>query len=142
MSSDTRFVDEFDKILLAQSWRSISPSALVDQWRDFVEACKDGYTATIYEYENERGVRDLLDVVMHHPSLSGFAELTHLSSSIADIDEQFRLVCRRDVMMGDATEPWWRRCVPQRTAGEMADDLMARYGIGTASSGPEAEDEA
>lgn len=108
---------------------AVSPAQLVAQWRDFVETCEEGYSSTIYDYENERAVRDLLDKALNDPILRRFPEIEDLRSSVEEIDERFRQACRQDLSVGDSGWPWWRRCIPRRAEGEFADDLRARWGV-------------
>jgi hypothetical protein len=124
------FIARFDEFIGASGWRaSRSPAQLVTQWADFVGACEAGYSSTIYEYENERSVRDLLDRALHDPILRKFPQLDELHREVERIDERFRRVCREDVTFRDADTPWWRRCVPRRAEGEFAEDLESMYGI-------------
>lgn len=130
MAAASEFLDRFEEFVGASGWRTTpSPAQLVEQWREFVEACEEGYSSTIYDYENERSVRDLLDRALNDPILRRFSEIEYLRSSVNEIDEQFRSACRQDVSVGDPSWPWWRRCVPQRAEGEFAADLRAQWGV-------------
>lgn len=130
MAGRSEFLGRFEKVVRASGWRTTpSPAELVSYWRDFVETCEEGYSSTIYDYENERAVRDLLDQAFHDPILRKFAEIDDLRASVEEIDDRFRRACRDDVVIGDADVPWWRRCVPRRAEGEFAADLRSKFDI-------------
>ena len=124
------FLQRFEDFVGASGWRTIpSPAQLLEQWEQFVEACEDGYDDNIYEFENDRTVRDLWGRILHSSSLREFREVGELRAAVAAIDERFRRACRDDVQLGKEGDPWWRRCVPRNAEGELADDLLDKYGI-------------
>lgn len=128
--SPSEYLERFEEFVGASGWRTTpSPAGLVDHWRDFVETCEAGFSSTIYEYANERAVRDLLDKALNDPVLRRFPELADLRASVEEIDARYRLACRDDVSIGDATAPWWQRCVPRQAEGELAADLRAQFGV-------------
>lgn len=136
MSTSADFLDQFEEFVAASGWRiAASPAALVQQWRDFVDEVADGYSATIYEYTNDRSVRDLLEKVFNDPGLQKFDETYALRHTVEDIDAHLRALCREDVEMDQPDAPWWRRCVPRTASGEFSDDLHSRLRI-TASTSP------
>lgn len=130
MVEPSGFLERFEEFIGASGWRTQpSPAELVSYWQDFVEVCVEGYSSTIYEFENERAVRDLLEEAFNDPNLRSFPELSSLRQSVYQIDEDFRRICRDDVAIGKDNAPWWRRCVPRRAQGDFADDLRSKYGI-------------
>jgi hypothetical protein len=136
MADSSEFLERFEERVGASGWRTLpSPSALVDQWRNFVETCAEGYASTIYEYENERSVRDLLETLIHDSTLRRYPELESLRDAVNEIDRRFRAECREDAAIGRADAPWWQRCVPRSVQGEFAEDLKSMFGITTATDG-------
>ena len=128
--TDGSFLQAFEELVGASGWRTIpSPAQLVEQWEQFVELCEDGYDDNIYEFENDRSVRDLLGRALHDSTLRAFPELAELRSAVDRIDDRYRQLCRDDVVMGREGDPWWRRCVPANAGGELADDLLDKYRI-------------
>lgn len=126
----TEFLERFEEFAGASRWRTTpSPAGLIDHWREFVETCEEGYSSTIYDYENERAVRDLLEKALNDPILRRYPELVDLRASVDDIDTRFRKACRDDVSIGDASAAWWKRCVPRKADGEFAADLRAKFGV-------------
>lgn len=130
MTGGSDFLDRFEEFIGASGWRTVvSPAQLLERWRGFVEACEEGYSSTIYEYENERAVRDLLEKALNDPILRKFPEIEGLRSSIEVTDERFRRACRDEVTVGDPNWPWWKRCVPRRAEGEFAADIRAQWEV-------------
>lgn len=128
--SDVSFLDAFEEFVGASGWRTIpSPAQLVEQWEQFVEICEEGYDDNIYEFDNDRSVRDLLGRALHDSTLRRFPEHAELRAEVERIDERFRATCRTDVFLGREGDPWWRRGVPRNATGELADDLLDKYGI-------------
>lgn len=124
------FLERFEELVGASGWRTpASPAQLVARWEQFVEQCEDGYDDNIYEYDNDRSVRDLLGRALHDATLRDFPELDELRKAVDLIDDRFRALCRDDVVMGAEGDPWWRRCVPDNAGGELAEDLLDKYGI-------------
>lgn len=105
------------------------PSRMLDGWSAFVTECEGGYVSTIYEFENDRAVRDVIGAVLDDPQLAREPELEYFRGVVRDLDQRFRAVCRTDVQIGKDGDPWWRRCVPANAAGDLADDLSRLYGI-------------
>ncbi|MFK4641085.1 hypothetical protein [Paenarthrobacter histidinolovorans] len=70
------FIDRFRDVTDPKgARRDSSPAAYIDAWRSFVLECKDGYQWSIYEYENELEVRDVIDQVLSAPELTEYYEL-------------------------------------------------------------------
>jgi len=63
---------------------------LVEWWNNFVEQCEDGYGWTIYEYDDEIGVRDYLDAVLNDRSVMELPNAGELLKQVEGIDERFK----------------------------------------------------
>lgn len=130
MDDPREFLARFEEFVGSSGWRTTpSPAQMVTQWDEFVEACETGYYSTIYDYENERSVRDLLDRALHDPILRKYPQTDELRQQVERIDQRFRQTCRDDVSFGGPDRPWWKRCVPRRAEGELAEDLESLHGI-------------
>lgn len=128
MSDD--FLKRFVELVSASGWRAVAgPSQLIERWDEFVARCEEGYDETIYEYENDRAVRDLLESVLTDPFLQQYKAIPVLRQSVDAADARFRATCRNDVQIGRTTDPWWRRCVPTKASGEFAEDLTRFHNI-------------
>jgi hypothetical protein len=103
-----------------------SLGALLNDWSRFVTEVERGYRDSIYEYENDLSVRDLLERVVTAASPGLRAKLER---AVADDDRRFRAATEETDRplraLGDP--PWWWRRVPTRLVGELADDLES-YG--------------
>lgn len=130
MTPGSNFLQAFEQMVGASGWRTLrSPAQLVEQWDSFVTACEEGYDDTIYEFTNERSVRDLLEAALTNRGLQRYGELDDLRRSVAAIDARFRAACRDDAEIEARDSPWWHRCVPTKAGGQLAEDLKSRYGI-------------
>ena len=59
------FLSEFSRAVAEFRWRTdLGPADAVEQWREFVDACTSGYASSIYEYENDRSIRDLIQYAL------------------------------------------------------------------------------
>ncbi|MCP4088094.1 MAG: hypothetical protein GY745_24080 [Actinomycetia bacterium] len=126
----SEFLQRFEEFVGASGWRTVmSPSELVEQWREFVEICAEGFSSTIYDYTNERSVRDLLQKAFDDPVLRDYSELGQIREAVETIDRRFARECRAGVAMAGVEAPWWHRCVPREAVGDFADDLRAQFGI-------------
>ncbi len=130
MVAPSEFLQRFEEFVGASGWRTVmSPSELVEQWREFVDVCAEGFSSTIYDYRNERSVRDLLQKAFDDPVLRGYSELGSIREAVEEIDSRFAEECRAGVAMAREEAPWWHRCVPRKAAGDFADDLRAQFGM-------------
>lgn len=124
------FLDAFDRVVGSSGWRTAaSPAQLIDQWRQFVDSCREGYDWSIYEFDNELAVRDLIHRVLHAPELREFDVLDHFAAQVSRIDEEFRALTFDDRLRGGPDDHWWRRRVLRRAGDEYRDDIARRYGI-------------
>ena len=62
-----RFRDAANERGLRKEW---SPASFIAAWSSFVADCEEGYQWSIYEYENELGVRDVIERVLKAPTIS------------------------------------------------------------------------
>lgn len=96
------FLDAFDLVVGSSGWRtSTSPAQLLEQWQGFVDDCDDGYDWSIYEFDNELAVRDLIHRVLHAPELQSFPELGQLRERVDEVDAAFRSITYDDQLRGE-----------------------------------------
>lgn len=128
--TSSEFLDRFEEIAGATGWRTMpSPAEAVERWRSFVEACEEGFGGSIYELENERSIRRLLDRAFGDPVLQTHRELDEIRLIVDELDVRLRRATRDDVSIGADGDPWWARLVPRVTFGELETDLRSLYGI-------------
>ncbi|SDS63119.1 hypothetical protein [Microlunatus soli] len=137
MTDSIEFLRRYRELARSSGWRAVdSPFQLVDRWAEFVGLCTEDYDETIYEYTNDRAVRDALQIVLDDPELARYERFDLLLEAVRSLDAQFLAACRTDVAMAPAGSPWWQRCVPRTASGEFADDLRRLHGIEPARDGP------
>jgi hypothetical protein len=124
--NDAEFVGLVNKVVAGSGWRQLSTAnQMVEQWSEFVDLCETGYDFSLYEFTNDRSIRDLLERVMFHPSLWDRVQMDGLRAAVEAIDERYRACCRTDVRFDGSDLRWWRACVPILAEGEFKDDLEA-----------------
>lgn len=124
------FADEAVRRLGEAGWRGLSPATLLDAWAAFVAKCEREYDWSIYEYENDLGVRDRIERVLTGPVLRARPEAAETARQEDPVDARFRTLLLPDARPGDA---WWTRG-PFRAAGEQYAHVVAdAYGVQVAA---------
>ena len=109
--------------------RTWSPAGYIDAWKAFVAACEEGYQWSIYEYENELGIRDVIDKVLTAPELTAYPELSIFAEAIADTDERFAALLRSGPSVLPEAAFWWNRNLPGRGGPDLVADAEAHYAV-------------
>lgn len=109
--------------------RDWSPAAYIDAWRSFVLDCEDGYQWSIYEYENELGVRDVIDQVLSAPELTRYPELPIFAETVAEIDGRFASLLRTGPSLPHQSAVCWRAGLPGYAGPDLVADSKAKYGV-------------
>jgi len=109
--------------------RDWSPAAYIDAWRSFVLDCEDGYQWSIYEYENELGVRDVIDQVLSASELTEYPELPIFAGTVAEIDERFASLLRTGPTLPRESAVWWHAGLPGHAGPDLVADAKAQYGV-------------
>jgi hypothetical protein len=110
--------------LAERSGREDSLDAMLHRWSYFVTQVERGYDDSIYEYTNDLSVRDRLERVAGG---AGSGLRAKLEARLAGDDRRFEAATEESARplgeSGEASPLWWRRRVPRRRAGELAEDL-------------------
>lgn len=100
---------------------------LLSKWKRFVREVAQGYEFSIYDFENDLSVRDIIDsLVDDHPSGASLTE------ELSRIDDRYREITRPVdsppwAYPRDENEPgWWWFRIPQRLQGELSRDIERR----------------
>ncbi|MGO4590306.1 hypothetical protein [Paenarthrobacter sp. 2TAF44] len=124
------FVDKFRDVAgqrgLRKDW---SPAGYIDAWRSFVLDCEEGYQWSIYEYENELGVRDVIEKVLTAPELSVYPELPIFAEGVAEIDDRFASLLRLGPSVLQDSAPWWHRSLPGYAGPDLVADAKSIYSV-------------
>jgi hypothetical protein len=89
---------------------------LLDEWRDFVQACEAGYEGNVYEYHSDLSARDRLQACIDE----GDADL---AAQVAETDERFRALLQPGVQVGPEEDAWWHRGVLRYAGPDLACEL-------------------
>jgi hypothetical protein len=122
------FVLHFKKVLETKGQEPFSPFQLLSWWAGFVIGCEEGYQWTIYEYYDEIGVREKIEIVLNDPQLQPHSEMAEFRKPVYAIDERFKHLA----LPGVETEyqrNWWERIILKRGGQEYADDIYRNYGV-------------
>ncbi|MCL2467391.1 MAG: hypothetical protein FWF02_07360 [Micrococcales bacterium] len=108
--------------------REWAPWVFVDAWIEFVDEVVSGYSWGLYEYENERNVRDALSPSLTDSRLLSFEVWREMVDSVIAADERLRAF----ISDGPVVEPgkvWWRERLPPLACQEFAEDADRLYGV-------------
>jgi hypothetical protein len=105
-----------------------SPWSIVERWEAFVEECSECYEWGFYEFDNEIGVRDLLERALTDPKLAAFEQMASIRERVGLADERFRKLLSPAQIRKDGM-PWWQRCVLARAGEEYRDDMKRLYNL-------------
>lgn len=110
------------------SWAAWSPGKFVEAWESFVEEAISSYWGDLYEFENDLGVRDVLELALRSDQLDAFDAWTELSKRIRAAGERFRvLLCDGPEVRAGA--PWWRERLPPHAGEDFVADAARLYGV-------------
>ncbi|MCO7237613.1 hypothetical protein [Aeromicrobium sp. CnD17-E] len=104
------------------------PSEYCEDWEGFTADVLSGYSGSLYEYENELSVRDVLEKVMGDPELSTFPDWLAYEASIERTDTRLRRLLQNGVEVRPG-RPWWWSHLPPHGGGEFAEDIRRIYAI-------------
>lgn len=125
----TSFEVEVNETLSAHGYKMRSAKELFEWWSSFVNQCVDGYDWTIYEYDDEVGVRDYLECILQSEELRKFTEFASLRESVDKVDEVFRGLLQTDAERPTNSRFWWRKGVLRFAGDEYRHDMESRYSI-------------
>jgi hypothetical protein len=123
------FETKVANVLSGGGYKKRTSKELVEWWSGFVDQCIDGYDWTIYEYDDEIGVRDYLECLLIDSELQRFEEYEPFRSAIDEVDKRFRTVLQENVERPTDSSYWWRRGVLQFAGDEYRQDMESRYSI-------------
>ena len=101
--------------------------SLVKKWAAFVHQVGRGYTATIYDYENDVTIRDKIDSLLMKHSSNSVIEFLQLR--IEKLDDSFRRITIATenppwkVSKNKNDPGWWWYRIPKKLVGDLEEDL-------------------
>jgi len=123
------FERKVSEILGEHGYKARSTEELLEWWRNFVSQCVDGYDWTIYEYDDEVGVRDYLECLLQSAELNSFHEFLSLREAVEKTDQEFRNVLQERIERPTDSKFWWRKGVLKYAGDEYRQDMESRYSI-------------
>ncbi|MGW2257411.1 hypothetical protein ACWCXE_05990 [Streptomyces sp. NPDC001780] len=124
------FVARFQEIARATGWRSpVTPYRAMEAWAEFVDDCRDGYPATLFEYMDDLSVRRFLQAVVNDPVIRRCPEATWFGAELARTDARFRELLADGLDVPGGGGPWWERAIPGRGGEEMAATARELLGL-------------
>jgi hypothetical protein len=123
------FEERVAVVLVQSGYKKRTSKELAEWWSGFVDQCVQGYDWTIYEYDDEIGVRDYIECVLNDMQLKGFHEYEWFRSAIDEVDKRFRAVLQESIQRPTDSPYWWRKGVLQFAGDEYRQDMESRYSI-------------
>lgn len=100
----------------------------VEAWESLVEEAISGYWGDLYEFENDLGVRDVLELALRSDQLDAFDAWTELSKRVRTADERFRALLSDGPEVRAGT-PWRRERLPPYAGEDFVADAARLYGV-------------
>ena len=123
------FADEFERVTASRGRMSNgSPNAVLEAWEDFVRECEEGYSWTIYEYDNEIAVRATIEATLQDPAVRSSSGFEAFKERLAPIDERFQILIGQGPKISDHGE-WWERRLPPRGGTQFLEDVRSSYHV-------------
>ncbi len=123
------FLKKVNKLLANHNKKELSPSSLVTLWDEFVSECEDIYGWTIYEFDNEIGIRDCIDIILNEKEMYIFPEFKEFKSLIDSIDRRFNDLLQKNNYRTEVGNKWWRKGILKFAGEEYCSDIFNLYGI-------------
>ncbi|MGW7461205.1 hypothetical protein [Streptomyces sp. NPDC054797] len=123
------FLDRYRAVLERSGRRGpTTPSRAIEMWEEFVEDCRDGYEATLFEYWDEISIRRFLQSLLDDPAGRATPEIKWFAAEVHRIDDEFRKVIRGGFSVpGDRS--WWESTLPRLGGEEIARNVKDLYGF-------------
>jgi hypothetical protein len=101
------------------------PAVLLDEWREFVEGCEQGYEYNVMEYHADLSIRDRIEAYLREPGRThaGFA------AQVGEVDDRFRALLQPGVEVGPEGDPWWHRGVLRYAGDSLAEGLREWFSV-------------
>jgi hypothetical protein len=90
---------------------------------------------SIYEYENDRYVRTMIQMVLSTSNQIDDPLLNQFSSGVSEVDRRLRAVLQVGVLIGTDQDYWWNRGVPIFAGEELAADFGQIFEVAVAGPG-------
>ncbi|MGW0750366.1 hypothetical protein [Streptomyces sp. NPDC002587] len=123
------FLDRYRAVLERSGRRGpATPFRAIEAWAEFVEDCRDGYEATLFEYWDEISIRRFLQSLLDDPVARETPEIQWFAAEVHRFDDEFRQVILGGfILPGD--RKWWESRLPRQAGEEMARNVRDLYGF-------------
>jgi len=122
-TQEAQAIDLILKGLSTRARQSFTLDQLISRWEQFVAELSDHYPYSIYDYQNDLSIRDLLQEILEQapPSIR-----EKIIQRISPLDEQFRwLTYELNNPLLEETNPhyWWWYRFPQNPRNDLIDSI-------------------
>jgi hypothetical protein len=119
-----------EQVANREGWRRLRSAAdMVAAWESFVAQCEKGYDMNIYEYENDRAVRGMLEKLFANTEIRGHPKFAELRDQVETIDARLKALFEPRIAIAGEDRPWWERGVPRFAGPELASDFNQMFGV-------------
>lgn len=93
-----------------------------------MEDCREGYSASLFEYWDDLSVRGFLQAVIDAPGIKDSPDTAWFIAEVTKIDLLFKRITE-----GGFDIPgrwgWWEQTIPNFSGENMASDVRDQYGL-------------
>ncbi|MET9319612.1 hypothetical protein ABZX75_05360 [Streptomyces sp. NPDC003038] len=123
------FLDRYRAIFERSGRRSpATPHRAIEAWSEFVEDCRDGYEATLFEYWDEISIRGFLQSVIDDPVVRLTPESDWFTAEVHRLDDEFKQILHGGFAVPGGRR-WWESMIPRTGGQEMARNVRELYGF-------------
>jgi hypothetical protein len=101
----------------------------IHSWELFVHECELGYQHSIYDFDNDLSIRDVLETSLRGPEQCSVDEIGRIRSRVRIADEKFRRLALEGSVRRSDQQAWWHIVIPKHAGPELAADLRSEYGV-------------
>jgi hypothetical protein len=122
------YIKVFYSVLSKNTLSNNSPNEYVENWKNFVEECKDGYSYSLYDYDLDLSIRDEIEIILRSEELKMFDEHELFRNRIMMIDQEF-ISITKDIRIFGLPSFWWKYKIPKFSKQQFSENVKNEFGL-------------